>query len=575
VICAAILVAALLCCPTSLPAALTETRTWTSTSKAKITATLEKVEGGNAVFKKEDGNLVRLPVSRLHPKDRAFIVSVTPRTWLGKSGKSIKGAYLNHKSEDKIVIKLEDGTTGIVTVSRLLEADRAYLEIHRERVWKSRPGHEMTARFLFIRGGYVHLMKQDDDIVMMMLNKFSEEDMKLLKAAEKLEQFFEAVDAARKYHDSEKWDLALRECDKAEAACSRDERLSAVREEAEKHAGPAKTMKIKVGPKVEGEGDELMEFVWIKPGKFIMGFGEQKEFETRVNEETGEKELWSNLSDPWAGYSLPVHEVTISRGFYMGKFEVTRGQFAVFAKETGYKTQAEQNGQAMGGTKHGDWVVKKGASWRALAIFEQEDDHPVSAICWHDAMAFCDWLAKETKKDIRLPTEAEWEYACRAGTQTQWASGSWPPKDHLHSISWHMADYVPGWEPACGTKPVGSHKPNRWGLYDMHGNVYEWCLDYYRLYKDDKPVTDPYCKDFPGIQYYHKIYGHDPMHGKTKTYFHWACHRHGNGRRVLRGGGWCSQAPGNRSGFRRHEKGTNGLWYFGLRVVIAPTPEHN
>jgi hypothetical protein len=129
-----------------------------------------------------------------------------------------------------------------------------------------------------------------------------------------------------------------------------------------------------------------------------------------------------------------------------------------------------------------------------------------------------------------------------------------------------MGRYVPGWKPACGTLPVGSRKPNAWGFHDMHGNVWEWCSDYYKLYPSG-PRTDPHNKDFPGVQYWHE---------GTKDFVkaHWAEHNPTNGRRVLRGGSWCSQAPGNRSGFRRHEKGTNHLWYFGFRVV-AEKPDQN
>ncbi|MHC4249527.1 MAG: formylglycine-generating enzyme family protein [Planctomycetota bacterium] len=303
-----------------------------------------------------------------------------------------------------------------------------------------------------------------------------------------------------------------------------------------------------------GGGSAPIEFIHVKPGTFRMGCKGDEPFEHR-----DDGHLWSNRSDPWAGTALPVHEVTLTRGYYLGKFEITRGQFAVFIQETGFKTVADDQGFSMGGTKHGDWRKIKGANWADPKCFSQDDTHPATCIGWHDAVAFCKWAGDKTGHKIRLPTEAEWEYACRAGTETRWASGGSPPAKHLATVSWHMAKYVPGWEPACGTRPVGSLKANAWGFRDMHGNVWEWCADYYKVYPST-PRTDPQNKDFPGVQYWHKL---------TKDFVktHWGEHRPSNGRRVLRGGSWCSQAPGNRSGFRRHEKGTNHLWYFGFRVV--------
>jgi formylglycine-generating enzyme required for sulfatase activity len=107
------------------------------------------------------------------------------------------------------------------------------------------------------------------------------------------------------------------------------------------------------------------------------------------------------------------------------------------------------------------------------------DDHPASSISWNDAKAFCDWASKKTGRAVKLPTEAEWEYAYRAGTKTRWYFGDKESelKDHA-------------WMDTNSTHPVGRKKPNPWGLYDLYGNVLEWCEDVAGPYPEGA-VTDP------------------------------------------------------------------------------------
>ena len=242
------------------------------------------------------------------------------------------------------------------------------------------------------------------------------------------------------------------------------------------------------------------------------------------------------------------HEVTISRPFYMGIQEVTRGQFAAFVRDSGHKTEAEKEGwsYALAGTN----VTKvNGASWRNPG-FEQTDRHPVVCVNWNDASAFCDWLSRKTGRKVRLPTEAEWEYACRAGTETayQWGNNPDDGRGWYNAVDQMAKGRFPGCPPGFNnwsdgyvfTAPVGQFKPNAWGLYDMHGNVWEWCADWHGEY----PVgaaTDP---TGPGS---------------------------GQGGRVIRGGSWYNLPSNCRSADRYgvHPVGRDGFCVGGFRVVVS------
>ena len=182
----------------------------------------------------------------------------------------------------------------------------------------------------------------------------------------------------------------------------------------------------------------------------------------------------------------PQHEVTIADAFYLGAHEVTRKQFAAFVADAAYRTDAERNGWAFAwdGKK---WDKVKGASWRKVG-FEQGDDHAVVCVSWTDAQAFCEWLGKRTGRTVWLPTEAQWEYACRAGSTTHWSWGDDPAGGKgkcnvadktakARFRGWRIFPWADGY---VFTAPVGTYQPNAFGLYDMHGNVWEWCRDWYR-----------------------------------------------------------------------------------------------
>ena len=157
------------------------------------------------------------------------------------------------------------------------------------------------------------------------------------------------------------------------------------------------------------------------------------------------------------------------------------------------------------------WIaVKSEYTWRKPG-FEQGDDHPVVCVSWNDAQAFCKWLERQGKKIYRLPTEAEWKYACRAGTTTRFSCGE---KDESLKEFANLADEalltkmdkkigpfnaapkgntsggIAGWNDGYPfTSPVGKFKPNPWGTYDMHGNVWHWCADFSAEYRKDHKTT--------------------------------------------------------------------------------------
>ena len=171
------------------------------------------------------------------------------------------------------------------------------------------------------------------------------------------------------------------------------------------------------------------------------------------------------------GDEPPARRLHVERPFYLSTCEVTVGQFREFVEETGYQTEAEQSG---GGFTFDEKSKKMRQApeitWRNPGHWkEQRDDHPVVQVSWNDAKAFCTWLSHRESLEYRLPTEAEWEYACRAGART--ASPMADKADALNDYAWYAANanFV--------IHPVGSKLPNDFGLFNMLGNVKEWCSD--------------------------------------------------------------------------------------------------
>jgi formylglycine-generating enzyme required for sulfatase activity len=221
----------------------------------------------------------------------------------------------------------------------------------------------------------------------------------------------------------------------------------------------------------------------IEPGKFLMGSA------------PGDKEAFDG-EKPW-------HWVGITKPFYLGVTEVTRGQFRRFVDDAGYQTEAEKDGKGGWGWNDGakNFEQNPRFNWQN-AGFDQTDEHPVVNVSWNDAQAFIAWLnRKEGQGNVyRLPTEAEWEYACRAGTNTKYACGDDP--EGLAAIG-NIADAtakekytdrttIAARDGYAYTAPVGRFQPNGFGLFDMHGNVWEWCADWYdKDYYKQSPLEDP------------------------------------------------------------------------------------
>ncbi len=280
-----------------------------------------------------------------------------------------------------------------------------------------------------------------------------------------------------------------------------------------------------------------MKLKLIPAGEFMMGSDETdphaKDYEF-VDAAAGRKEK---------------HRVRITKPFYLGIHQVTRGQFRQFVDEAGYQTEAEKSGK-------GGWGLnKEGTKWEQNHLynwrnpgFDQTDDHPVVDVSLNDAQAFIAWLNRKEGETYRLPTEAEWEYACRAGTTTRYFCGDDP--EGLAVVG-NIADGTakekfPNWSTINArdgyvyTAPVGRFRPNAWGLYDMLGNVWEWCADW---------CADDYYKQSPVD---------DPQGASTGSL------------RVIRGGGWDDSAEYCRAASRYGSTPTAASNNLGLRLARVP-----
>jgi formylglycine-generating enzyme required for sulfatase activity len=242
-----------------------------------------------------------------------------------------------------------------------------------------------------------------------------------------------------------------------------------------------------------------MTFVLVPDGEFQMGSSKARDGDAQDDEMVRSEK----------------HRVRITRAFYLAATEVTVGQFRRVVEATGYRTEAESDGEGGYGWNEAKKKYERDPkyTWRNPG-FPQTDDHPVTNVSWNDAVAYCNALSKgEGLKPYysgqgellggdgyRLPTEAEWEYACRAGTTTRYQSGDDP--ETLATVG-NVADGTakskyPGWTTITArdgyvyTAPVGRFLANAFGLYDMHGNVWEWCGDGYKSdYYMESPVDDP------------------------------------------------------------------------------------
>jgi formylglycine-generating enzyme required for sulfatase activity len=269
---------------------------------------------------------------------------------------------------------------------------------------------------------------------------------------------------------------------------------------------------VPIEQEIDLSGGEKLTLVLVPPGEFLMGSpaAEQAQF----LEEAGAISDQSGIDRiPSEG---PQHWVRITKPFAISRHEVTRGQFRRFVEQTGYETQAERDGEGGAGVA-------------------RTDDYPVAYTTWDDAKAFCQWLSKKQGAAYHLPTEAQWEYACRAGTTTFFHCGD--SYTALGECAWFHATA------ASNVHPVGQLRPNGFGLHDMHGNVWEWCEDWWaKDYYGQSPPDDP---------------------GGPATGSH----------RVARGGARDSPAWGCRSAHRANILPNERYYALGFRLVMVLTEE--
>jgi formylglycine-generating enzyme required for sulfatase activity len=296
-----------------------------------------------------------------------------------------------------------------------------------------------------------------------------------------------------------------------------------------------------------------MKLVTIPAGEFQMG-GEEPLADAL--------EFHTYTEPKWLTREYPQHKVSINKSFDMGQHEVTLGQFQAFVDATRYKLEIERDGKpAWGFDKTGE-LVESNAFRPDSPGWQIGPDHPVVFVSWNDAMAFTEWLSRKEKRVYRLPTEAEWEYACRAGSNGRYQFGNDPEdlvlygnvadqdrrdgkdasiegydKDGNKTDSKRPYPFLSRRDGYKWTAPVGSFRANAFGLYDMHGNAWEWTADRYdERYYESSPVDDP--------------------QGPTAGNY-----------RVLRGGGFNNTPVAQRCAYRIEAEQSGSQYGLGFRVV--------
>ncbi len=232
----------------------------------------------------------------------------------------------------------------------------------------------------------------------------------------------------------------------------------------------------------------------------------------------------------------PMHEVFVDN-FSICKYEVTIGEFRRFVKDTKYVTDAEKLAELYK-TDLSQTKARPGKNWHSISIGveipEKDSMLPVSFISWNDANAYCDWLSKQTSKTYRIPTAAEWEFAARGGTKS----------GHFIYSGSNIAEEVAWFSKNAGFKShnIGTKRANELGIYDMSGNMQEWCYDWYNAYYyTDSPKENP----------------RGPDQGRRK---------------VVRGGSWGSAETSLRTTYRNNDFPNSSQADFGFRLARTETP---
>lgn len=232
----------------------------------------------------------------------------------------------------------------------------------------------------------------------------------------------------------------------------------------------------------------------------------------------------------------PAHTVAV-KDFYLGKYPVTVAQFKTFIDASAYQTDADKDGGSY--LWNGNDLVKtSGVNWRCDVEGkirpEGENQHPVIHISWNDARAYCVWLTEKTGQSFRLPSEAEWEYAARGGRLSK--GFQYAGSNDLKEVGWYHGNS------GSKTHRVGEKKPNELGLYDMSGNVWEWCEDdWHGSYKDNPPTDGSAWVDNPRGSY-----------------------------RVNRGGSWYNTPAGARVASRVNVNPADRNDFVGFRLARTP-----
>ena len=328
------------------------------------------------------------------------------------------------------------------------------------------------------------------------------------------------------------------------------------------------TVAIAAEPK-DQVNDIGMRMIHFSPGEYVRG---------AIHGDLLRKKHPLSTGSTGSHDARPRHSVRLTKPFRISATEVTVGQFAAFVQSTGYRTTAETNGRGAlaffpNEPKALDqFAYSTECTWRAPS-FTQTDNHPVVCVSWKDAIAFCRWLSAKEGKTYRLPTEAEWEYAARSGSTTIYVSGD--SADTVYAYG-NVADATleaahPGMtlrqriaklgkdqgDGFVYTSPVASLKANQRGLFDTHGNVWEWCSDKYHP------------------RYYSELTGKTAMHNDPSTLdmivdpkgpkdtLH---HRYGDWRST-RGGAWCTGPITSRTAERSYGEASDAFCYTGFRVA--------
>lgn len=297
-------------------------------------------------------------------------------------------------------------------------------------------------------------------------------------------------------------------------------------------------------------------FVRVPMGDFSMGSDESAEALGMAYPGL-ERSRFEGLSD-----EAPVHRVRITKVFEMSRHEITVGQFRTFLQRSGHVPESVADGTGGYGynpaydpatSSRGDAFEGRLSkySWQNPG-FAQGDDHPVVNVTWNDAVALARWLSRQEGRTYRLPTEAEWEYACRAGGKDRYQHGNDPAGlirvgntfDEDSAVNWPAwrDRAVPGRDGHPFTAPVGSYAPNAFGLFDLHGNVWEWVSDWY------------------GEDYYARSPPDDPV-GPAD-----------GGVKVRRGGSWHSWPLYTRCSFRNWNTVQTRYTLVGIRLVRELPP---